>query len=117
MATTRTTTSHYAVQKLRRADWLKYWKGQQRKIVTGDSVEMVDTPRRMKRGVMVSADGDTPSLNLDANVHSIEPDTVSTIHRHSWDAMMFITEGSGWTEVQGKRYEWRPWDTVYLPGF
>ncbi len=116
MAKTRTTTSHYEVQKLRRSDWLAYWKDNQRTIVTGESVVMVDTPRRMKRGVMVSADGDAPSLNLDANMHSIEPGETSTIHRHSWDAIMFITQGSGWTEVQGKRYDWRPWDTVYLPG-
>ena len=54
MAKTRTTTSHYEVQKLRRADWLQYWKDNQRTIVTGESVVMVDTPRRMKRGVMVN---------------------------------------------------------------
>ena len=115
MAKTRTTTSHYEVQKLRRSDWLQYWKDNQRTIVTEESVEVFDTPRRMKRGVMVSADGDAPSLNLDANLHSIEPDATSTIHRHSWDAIMFVIEGTGWTEVQGRRYEWRPWDTVYLP--
>jgi gentisate 1,2-dioxygenase len=117
MAKTRTTTSHYEVQKTRRADRLKHWEDLQRTIVTAESVQMVDTPRRMKRGVMVSADGGVPSLNLDAVNHEIEPDVVSTIHRHSWDAMMFITEGSGWTEVNGKRYEWKPWDTVYLPAF
>ena len=117
MAKTRTTTSHYEVQKVRRADWLQYWKDHQRSIVTADSVEMFDTPRRMKRGVIVSADGGKPSLNLDANLHSIEPGVVSTIHRHSWDAIAFILEGTGWTEVNGKRYEWRPWDTVYLPSF
>ncbi len=117
MAKTRTTTSHYEVQKIRRSDWLKYWEDTQRTIVTAESVEMIDTPRRMKRGVMVSADGDVPSLNLDANMHSINPDVISTIHRHSWDAIMFITAGTGWTEVEGKRYEWRPWDTVYLPAF
>ena len=55
MAKTRTTTSHYEVQKVRRADWLQYWKDHQRSIVTADSVEMFDTPRRMKRGVIVSA--------------------------------------------------------------
>ncbi len=115
MAETRTTTSHYAVQKVRRADWLQYWKDNQRTIVTAESVDMFDTPRRMKRGVMVSRDGDAPSLNLDANMHAIEPGVESTIHRHSWDAIMFINQGSGWTEVNGRRYDWKPWDTVYLP--
>jgi gentisate 1,2-dioxygenase len=115
MAQTRTTTSHYQIQKVRRADWLKYWADNQRSIVHEADVEMIDTPRRMKRGVMISADGDMPSLNLDANLHSIEPGVESTVHRHSWDAIMYVLNGSGWTEVNGKRYEWRPWDTVYLP--
>jgi gentisate 1,2-dioxygenase len=114
---TRTTTSHYEVQKQRRGDVLGYWKENQRYIVRGEEVVMHDTPRRMRRGVMVSADGNAPSLNLDANVHEIDPGEVSTIHRHSWDAMIFVAEGSGWTEVNGKRHEWRPWDTIYLPGW
>ena len=83
MAETRTTTSHYAVQKVRRADWLQYWKDNQKTIVRVEDVEMVDTPRRMKRGVMVSADGDMPRLNLDANMHSIEPGVTSWVPRSS----------------------------------
>ena len=112
MSETRTTTSHYEVQKKRRGDVLDYWKNNQRFIVRGEEVKMVDTPRRMRRGVMVSADGNEPSLNLDANMHAVDPGEVSTIHRHSWDAMIFVQEGSGWTEVDGKRHEWKPWDTI-----
>lgn len=114
---TRTTTSHYQVQKKRRADVLAYWKDHQRTIVRASDVVLYDTPRRTKRGVMVSADGGEPSLVLDANVHEIPPGVVSTVHRHSWDAIAFVTEGSGWTEVNGRRYDWRPWDTIYLPGW
>lgn len=117
MAETRTTTSHYSVQKKRRADVLAYWKEHQRTIVRAEEVVMVDTPRGMRRGVMVSADGGKPSVNLDANVHEIDPGEVSTVHRHSWDAMAFVVEGSGWTEVDGRRHEWKPWDTIYLPGW
>lgn len=117
MSETKTTSSHYEVQKKRRGDVLDYWKDNQRSIVRGEEVVMEDTPRRMRRGVMVSADGDQPSLNLDANTHAIDSGVVSTIHRHSWDAIVFVQEGSGWTEVDGKRHEWRPWDTIYLPGW
>lgn len=117
MAETRTTTSHYEVQKRRRSDVLEYWEKNQRKIVRGEEVVMHDTPRRMRRGVMVSADGDAPSLVLDANVHEIDPGVHSTVHRHSWDAILFVVEGTGWTEVNGKRHEWRSWDTIYLPGW
>lgn len=117
MTETRTTTSHYEVQKRRRSDTLKYWEERQRFLIKGEDVEMVDTPRRTRRGVMVSADGGEPSINLDANVHEVGPGVVSTIHRHSWDAIVFVVEGSGWTEVDGRRHEWRPWDTIYLPGW
>lgn len=117
MSETRTTTSHYEVQKQRRGDVLDYWKNNQRFIVRGGEVAMHDTPRRMRRGVMVSADGNEPSLNLDANTHAIDPGVTSTVHRHSWDAILYVQEGSGWTEVDGKRHEWRPWDTIYLPGW
>lgn len=117
VAETRTQTSHYQVQKQRRSDVAEFWRKNQRMLVPGSDIEMHDTPRRMRRGVMVSADGDEPSLVLDANVHEIDPGQTSTIHRHSWDAMAFVVEGSGWTEVDGRRYEWKPWDTFYLPGW
>jgi gentisate 1,2-dioxygenase len=31
--------------------------------------------------------------------------------------MMFIVEGCGWTEVDGVRYHWKPWDAVHLPAW
>lgn len=117
MTDTRTTTSHYEVQKRRRGDVLKYWEERQRHIVRGEEVVLHDTARRMRRGVMVSADGDVPSLCLDANLHEIPAGEISTIHRHSWDAIVFVVSGRGWTEVDGRRHEWRPWDTIYLPGW
>lgn len=117
MTETRTTTSHYEVQKKRRGDILELWKERQRFLIMGGEVTFQETPRRIHRGVMVSADGDEPSLVLDANVHRIDPGVTSTVHRHSWDAIAFVVEGSGWTEVDGRRHSWRPWDTIYLPGW
>ncbi len=115
MSETKTNVTHYEVQKVRRKEYLAHWEKLQRSIVRKSDVIMVETPRRMKRGVMVSADANVPSLNLDAVMHEIESGTVSTVHRHSWDAFLFITDGQGWTEVDGKRYEWKPWDTIYIP--
>jgi gentisate 1,2-dioxygenase len=56
-------------------------------------------------------------MNLDAKIHEIPPATTTTIHRHSWDAIMFIESGSGWTEIDGQRIEWKPWDTLHLPSW
>ena len=116
MSETKTNVTHYEVQKMRRKEYLAHWEKLQRSIVRKPDVVMVDTQRNMKSGVMVSADGNVPSLNLDAVMHEIAPGTTTTVHRHSWDAFIFITGGEGWTEVDGKRYEWRSWDTIYLPG-
>ena len=61
-------------------------------------------------------DGDAPTRCLDA-LMQIDPGTVTTIHRHSWDAQLFIVEGSGWSEIDGRRYDWKPWDTIHIPAW
>ncbi|MCE2526135.1 MAG: cupin domain-containing protein [Actinomycetia bacterium] len=114
---TRTATSHYEVQKKRRSDELEYWRQNRLHLVKGSEVVMHPTPRGIDRGVLVGIDGDRPSVVLDAHRHEIAPGAVSTVHRHSWDAIMFVTSGRGWTEVNGRRYDWRAWDTVFLPAW
>ena len=77
---------------------------------------LLDVPgTRTRRGVYAGWDGDRPTKNLDATLHEIAPHTTTTIHRHSWDAIMFIESGTGWTEIDGQRIDWRPWDTIHLP--
>ena len=97
MSETKTNVTHYEVQKMRSKEYLAHWEKLQRTIVRKPDVVMVDTPRNMKSGVMVSADGNVPSLNLDAVMHEIAPGTTTTVHRHSWDAFIFVTGGEGWT--------------------
>jgi gentisate 1,2-dioxygenase len=116
--TTSTQVTHYEVQKKRRAALLEEWRGYHKGVIRGADVALVDAPaRRTRRGVYVGRDGDRPSINLDATVHEIDPGIVTPVHRHSWDAIMFIEDGAGWTEVDGVRVDWRPWDTVYLPAW
>jgi gentisate 1,2-dioxygenase len=87
-------------------------------VIKRADVTLVDDPhRRLRRGVYTGRDGDRPTINLDATLHEIPARTTSTIHRHSWDAMMFIESGSGWTEVDGQRVDWKPWDTLHLPSW
>jgi len=115
---TTTQGSHYDIQKKRRADLTDEWATYHKTIVHRSDVTMVDDPiRRMKRGVYVGRDGDRPSMNLDATVHEIAPGVTSTIHRHSWDAVAFVESGRGWTEIDGQRFEWRPWDAFYIPAW
>ncbi|HXP93541.1 MAG TPA: cupin domain-containing protein [Candidatus Binatia bacterium] len=115
----RTTTAmtHYDIQQRRRKAIVEEGREHQRFIVRKKDVELVPTARGVRTGVYMGRDGDRPTRIIDALVHEVDPGVLSTIHRHSWDAVMLIVEGHGWTEVNGARYEYKPWDTVYLPAW
>ncbi|MGH2734395.1 MAG: cupin domain-containing protein [Actinomycetota bacterium] len=110
--------THYQVQKSRRARFMEEWREQRRTgVVKGSDIRLQETARRMRSGVYMGADGTTPTRTLDGLVHEIDPGVVSTIHRHSWDATLFVVSGTGWTEVDGDRYDWKPWDALHLPAW
>lgn len=112
------TATHYDVQKKRRAAVIEEWQQYRRTVIRADEVKLEYSPsRRMSRGVYMGRDGSNPTKVLDATLHEIPAATVSTVHRHSWDAIMFVTQGSGWTEIDGQRVHWRPWDTLHLPAW
>src|SRR5437879_5509544 len=116
---TKTTTgvTHYHVQKKRRAEFIEEWRKHRHTVVRGDDVVLEPTARGMRSGVYMGWDGDSPTRCLDALVHELDAGGVTTIHRHSWDAQLFIVEGSGWSEIDGTRYGWKPWDAIHLPAW
>lgn len=114
---TTTETTHYHVQKRRRAAFLDEWKGYQKTVRRADEVGLSLTSRRTRVGVYTGIDGDQPTRSMDALVHEIDPGVTSTIHRHSWDAMVFVVAGNGWTEIDGQRIEWGPGDSLHLPAW
>lgn len=42
------------------------------------------------------------------------PHTSSHLHSHT-EAVLFVLEGEGYSEVDGGRYDWRPGDAVHVP--
>lgn len=119
MKTSATTgVTHYEVQKERRESLLEEWRRYRKAVIKRKDVLMRDVPaRRMRSGVYAGKDGDRPTMNLATSLHEVPPRTTTTVHRHSWDAVAFIESGSGWTEIDGRRIEWRPWDTLHLPSW
>jgi len=117
MNRTITGLTHYDIQQRRRRKIVEDARISQRAIVRRGEVELAATPRGIRTGCYVGVDGDRPSRLLDAYVHEVDPGVVSTIHRHSWDAVMLIAAGHGWTEVDGIRYDYKPWDAVYVPAW
>ena len=114
---TQTATTHYHIQKKRRAEFLEEWRKYRHHVIRKEDVALVPTARGLRTGVYMGWDGDRPTRCLDALVHEIDPGTTSTIHRHSWDAILFMVEGSGWTDVDGVRYDWKPWDAFHIPAW
>jgi gentisate 1,2-dioxygenase len=114
---TTTETTHYHVQKRRRAAFLDQWKQYQKTVVRLEDAVPVETARRTRIGVYTGEDGDQPTRSMDALVHEIDPGVTSTIHRHSWDAMVFVVAGWGWIEIDGRRIEWGPGDSLHLPAW
>lgn len=115
--TTRTEVTHYHVQKKRRAQFLEDWRDNHRTVIRNEDLTLADTARGMRTGVYMGVDGDNPTRSMDALVHEMDPGTTTTIHRHSWDAMLFVVAGNGWTEIDGERIEWGPGDSLHLPAW
>jgi gentisate 1,2-dioxygenase len=114
---THTVTTHYHIQKKRRAEFIDEWRKHRQSVIRREDVALVPTARGLRTGVYMGWDGDRPTRMLDALVHEIDPGTVTTIHRHSWDAILFMVAGRGWIEVNGVRYDWKPWDAFHLPAW
>lgn len=112
---TRTSTSHYEVQKKRREEFIENWRTTYRTVVHGFDIELSDTPRRLRSGVYLGKDADSPVRTVDAAAHEISPGVESTIHRHSWDAVLLCVGGSGWTEIDDTRINWSAGDSIYIP--
>lgn len=114
---THTGVSHYHVQKRRRAEFIEQWRRHRQTVIHGRDVVLHDTSRGIRRGVFVGMDGDRPTRSMDATVHEVDPGVVSTVHRHSWDAMVLVVAGWGWTEIDGQRVDWGPGDALHLPAW
>ena len=114
---TRTSTSHYEVQKRRRAQFIEDWRNNQQTVIAVEDVQMNPTERGINSGGYIGPDADKPTRTMDAAAHEIFPGKISTIHRHSWDAMMFCVGGAGWTEIDGVRISWGPGDSLHLPAW
>src|SRR5438105_13514463 len=102
---TQTTTPHYHIQKKRRKEFLEEWRNYRQSVIREEDVKLEKTARGLRTGVYMGWDGDRPTRSLDALVHEVDPGAVTTIHRHSWDAILLMVAGGRWTEDAGVGYE------------
>ncbi|MFF2297910.1 cupin domain-containing protein [Arthrobacter sp. NPDC058127] len=116
---TTTKTSHYHVQKARREKYIEDWRANHRAVIRIEEVEarLKLTQRGSKIGVYMGEDGDNPTRTIDALLHEIDSGVITTIHRHSWDAMIWGVGGEGWIEIDGERVKITPGDSVHIPAW
>lgn len=60
---------------------------------------------------------DLPSKNVSITIGGLLGGQVTNKHRHTYETMLYVVEGSGWTEIEAKRIEWKAGDAVYIPSW
>ena len=58
---------------------------------------------------------DLPTRSLSMIIGQLLPGEVSGRHRHSYESVMYITEGEGYTMIEGERVAWKAGDAIYIP--
>ena len=64
---TQTTTTHYHIQKKRRAEFLEEWRGYRQTVIRVEDVSLVPTARGLRSGVYMGRDGDRPPRGAASN--------------------------------------------------
>jgi gentisate 1,2-dioxygenase len=58
---------------------------------------------------------DLPSYTLGVNITFLKPDSHDRKHRHYYETLLFILEGSGYSIIEGERVEWEAGDALHIP--
>lgn len=109
------TRSHYEVQRDRRQAFAEDWRRHRQAIVRPSDVVLSTVAPGVQKGYYVGTDSGRPTRLVDCAVHRLDAGSTTIAHRHSWDAELFVVSGTGWSEVDGRRIEWRPWDAIHIP--
>ena len=58
---------------------------------------------------------DLPSKTISLTIGKLEVGQKTRLHRHSYETILFITKGEGYTRVENEIVEWREGDAVFVP--
>lgn len=60
---------------------------------------------------------DLPSKNVSMTIGGLLPGQLTNRHRHTYETVLYVIEGKGWTEIEAERVEWEAGDAVYIPSW
>ncbi len=58
---------------------------------------------------------DIPSYTIGVDITTIGPSSNDRKHRHTYETILFVLEGSGYSVVEGDRVEWEAGDALHIP--
>lgn len=58
---------------------------------------------------------DLPSHAISVTLGGLHPGGRSNRHRHTYETILYVLEGHGYTEIEDRRIEWEAGDAVYIP--
>lgn len=60
---------------------------------------------------------DLPSKNVSMTIGGLLPAQKTNRHRHTYETILYVLEGKGWTLVEDEKVEWEAGDAVYIPSW
>lgn len=60
---------------------------------------------------------DLPTQNVSMTIGGLLPGQITNRHRHTYETVLYVLEGRGWTEIEDQRVEWKAGDAVYIPSW
>ncbi|MNU13096.1 Cupin domain protein [compost metagenome] len=60
---------------------------------------------------------DLPSKNVSMTIGGLLPAQKTNRHRHTYETILYVLQGKGWTLVEDEKVEWEAGDAVYIPSW
>lgn len=60
---------------------------------------------------------DLPTKNVSMTIGGLLPGQLTNKHRHTYETVLYVLEGRGYTIVEDERVEWQAGDAVYIPSW
>lgn len=58
-----------------------------------------------------------PSTTVSFSVGDLDPGASTSNHRHAYESLVYVIEGSGYTVIEGQRFDWSADDAIYIPAW
>ena len=58
---------------------------------------------------------DLPTIAISMTIGGLDPGKNTNKHRHTYETIIYVIEGSGYTLIEDERVDWEAGDAIYVP--